>query len=125
MWAGPRGDACQLTDELLAAIAGVRPSRPSGKSQAWETIAAQHDQIQAWLKQDLTLTKVHTQLGRRVWWYRIGPCIGMPQRNWGSGSGRPRCGWPTVSPVLNFRSISVGSGLSPMPRTVGGGWCRG
>jgi transposase len=60
------GDADQLNDELLAAvIAGVRPSRPNGKSQAWETIAAQHEQIQAWLKQGLTLTKVHTLLGRR------------------------------------------------------------
>jgi transposase len=60
------GDACQLTDELLAAvIAGVRPSRPNGKSEAWETIAAQAEQIKAWLDQDLTLTKVHTLLGRR------------------------------------------------------------
>lgn len=60
------GDACQLTDEPLAAvIAGVRPSRPNGKSQAWETIDGQRAQIQAWLKQDLTLTKVHTLLGRR------------------------------------------------------------
>jgi transposase len=60
------GDACQLTDELLAAvIAGARPSRPNGKSEAWETIATQHDQIKTWLEQDLTLTKVHTLLGRR------------------------------------------------------------
>ena len=60
------GDACQLTDELLAAvIAGVRPSRPNGKSEAWETIATQHDQIEAWLEHHLTLTKVHTLLGRR------------------------------------------------------------
>ena len=60
------GDAGQLSDELLAAvIAGVRPSRPNGKSRAWETIAAQHQQIQAWLDQGLTLTKVHTLLGRR------------------------------------------------------------
>jgi len=60
------GDACQLSDELLAAvIGGVRPSRPNGKSQAWETIDGQREQIQAWLKQDLTLTKVHTLLGRR------------------------------------------------------------
>ena len=44
------GDACELTDELLAGvIAGVRPSRPNGKSQAWDTIAAQHEQITAWL----------------------------------------------------------------------------
>ena len=60
------GGACQLTDELLAAvIAGVRPSRPNGKSQAWETIDAQAEQITAWLKQGLTLTKVHTLLGCR------------------------------------------------------------
>ena len=35
------GGDCQLTDELIAAvIAEVRPHRPNGKSQAWETIAA-------------------------------------------------------------------------------------
>jgi hypothetical protein len=45
-------------------IAGVRPSRPNGKSQAWETVTGRHDQIEAWLKQGLTLTKVHTLLGR-------------------------------------------------------------
>jgi transposase len=60
-----RGDG-QLTDELLAAvIAEVRPHRPTGKSQAWETIAAEHEQIKAWLKDGLTLTKIHTLLGRR------------------------------------------------------------
>jgi transposase len=60
------GGACQLTDELLAAvIAEVRPSRPNGKSQAWEIVAERHDEIAAWLTQGLTLTKVHTLLGRR------------------------------------------------------------
>jgi transposase len=60
------GGVCQLTDELLASvIAGVRPSRPNGKSQAWEVIAGEHEQIKAWLGQGLTLTKVHTLLGRR------------------------------------------------------------
>jgi transposase len=60
------GDAGQLTDELLAAvIAGVRPSRPNGKSEVWETIAGHREQIKAWLDQDLTLTKVHILLGRR------------------------------------------------------------
>jgi transposase len=56
----------QLSDELIAAvIAGVRPHRPAGKSLAWETIAAEHVQIKAWLKDGLTLTKIHTLLGRR------------------------------------------------------------
>jgi transposase len=60
------GGASQLTDELIAAvIAGARPSRPCGKSLAWETIAAEHERIQQWLKAGLTLTKIHTLLGRR------------------------------------------------------------
>lgn len=46
----------QLTDELIAAvIAGVRASRPTGKSLPWETIAAEHQQIQQWLTDGLTI----------------------------------------------------------------------
>lgn len=60
------GDVGQLSDELVAAvIAGARPSRPTGKSQAWEAVAAEHEQIKAWLDAGLTVTKVHTLLGRR------------------------------------------------------------
>jgi transposase len=60
------GGVCQLTDELLTAvIAGVRRTRPNGKSAAWETVAAQAKQIKAWLDQGLTLTKIHTLLGRQ------------------------------------------------------------
>jgi transposase len=60
------GGVCQLTDELLTAvIAGVRRKRPNGKSEAWETVAAQSEQIKAWLDQELTLTKIHILLGRR------------------------------------------------------------
>jgi transposase len=60
------GSDGQLTDELVAAvIAGVRPSRPTGRSLAWETIAGEHEQIRQWLKEGLTLTKIHTLLGRR------------------------------------------------------------
>jgi transposase len=60
------GGASQLTDELIAAVVGgVRSKRPNGKSQAWETIAVHHDQIDAWLKQGLTLTKINILLGRR------------------------------------------------------------
>ncbi|MFI5541653.1 IS21 family transposase [Nocardia sp. NPDC051900] len=56
----------QLTDELLTAvIAGVRRSRPNGKSDAWETLAGQSEQIKEWLDQGLTLTKIHILLARR------------------------------------------------------------
>ena len=113
------GDACQLTDELLAAvIAGVRPSRPNGASEAWEVIGAEHEQIKAWLKRGLTLTKVHTLLGRRgvVVSYRTlhryavtGWSSGDPDHGaadwWSRGTGRlrpprhaHRCsGWPTAN----------------------------
>lgn len=46
-------------------IARVRPHRPAGKSLGWETIAAEHEQINAWLCGGVTLTKIHTLLGRR------------------------------------------------------------
>lgn len=60
-----RGDG-QLTDEVLGVVVSVvRPDRPRGTGAAWEAIAAQREQIQAWLKQDLTLAKVHMLLGRR------------------------------------------------------------
>lgn len=59
------GDVGQLTDELVAVVAGARPSRPDGKSEAWEAVAAQHEQIKARLDAGLTVTKVHILLGRR------------------------------------------------------------
>lgn len=60
------GGVEQLTDELLAkVIGGVRRSRPNGKSEAWEAVAAQSEQIKTWMEQGLTLTKIHVLLGRR------------------------------------------------------------
>lgn len=56
----------QLTEEVLGAVvAVVRPDRPRGNGAPWEAIAAQREQIQTWLKQDLTLAKIHMLLGRR------------------------------------------------------------
>ncbi|ARR80347.1 hypothetical protein MOTT12_04683 [Mycobacterium intracellulare subsp. yongonense] len=92
------GDACQLTDELLAAvIAEVRPSRPNGKSQTWEIIDTQREQVQAWLKQDLTLTKVHTLLGRRGVVVSYRTLHRYATTELGLGNGGPRCRWPIVS----------------------------
>jgi hypothetical protein len=55
----------QLTDELLGTVvAVVRPDRPRGTGASWEAIAGQREQIE-WLKQDLTLAKVHILLSRR------------------------------------------------------------
>src|SRR3981189_998790 len=56
----------QLTEEVLGAVvAVVRPDRPRGNGASWEAIAAQREQIQTWLKQDLTFAKIHMLLGRR------------------------------------------------------------
>ncbi len=56
----------QLTEEVLGAVvAVVRPDRPRGNGASWEAIAVQREQIQAWLKQELTLAKIHMLLGRR------------------------------------------------------------
>jgi transposase len=56
----------QLSEEVLGAVvAVVRPDRPRGNGASWEAIAAQREQIQTWLKQDLTLAKIHMLLGRR------------------------------------------------------------
>ena len=121
------GGACQLTDELLAAvIAEVRPSRPNGKSQAWETIAARARADQGVAGAGFDADQGRTRCWAAVvWWCRIGRCIVMPQRNWGSGGGRPRCGWPTASRVRRCRSTSAGWGCSPMPAMVVVGWCTG
>ncbi|SMD27460.1 hypothetical protein [Kibdelosporangium aridum] len=55
----------QLTEEVLgAAVAVVRPDRPRGTGASWEAIAEQREQIQTWLKQDLTLAKIHMLLRR-------------------------------------------------------------
>jgi transposase len=56
----------QLSDELLGTVvAAVRPDRPRGVGTARESLEAHRKQIAAWLKQDLTLAKVHVLLGRR------------------------------------------------------------
>src|SRR5690242_16933824 len=55
----------QLCDELLGAVvAAVRPARPRGTGASWETLAGERDRIEGWLKQGLTLVKVHVLLER-------------------------------------------------------------
>ena len=111
--------SCQLTDELVAAvIAGVRPSRPNGKSQAWETIAAQQGQIKAWLDQGLTLTKVHILLGRRgvVVSYRTLHRYATTELGFGQRKITVRVadGEPGAEVQVDFGRL----GCSPMRRTV-------
>ncbi len=60
------GGAGQLTDELVGQVAeAVRPARPGGHGQPWEWLEACHSQIQAWVKQGLTVVKIGVLLERQ------------------------------------------------------------
>ncbi len=57
----------QLTDAVLAVICEkVRPHRPRGRGEAWEALAANGDDVRAWLvDQHLTVVKAGELLARR------------------------------------------------------------
>jgi transposase len=53
------GGTGQLTDELVGQVAeAVRPVRPAGHGPAWERLEGCRGQIQAWVKQGLTVVKI-------------------------------------------------------------------
>jgi len=59
------GGEAQLTDDLIGMVAAaVRPARPAGHGQSWEALASRKDEIAGWVKQDLTLVRVHELLER-------------------------------------------------------------
>jgi hypothetical protein len=56
----------QLTDALVGmAVEAVRPHRLDCHGESWRLLAANHDQIAAWVEADLTAVKIHELLGRR------------------------------------------------------------
>src|SRR5215469_9297253 len=60
------GGAGQLTDELVGQVAQVvRPVRPGGHGLGWEQLEACHAEIEAWVKQGLTVVKTGVLLERR------------------------------------------------------------
>ena len=62
-----QGGEGQLTDELIGQVCErVRPHRADGHGEAWATLKANHDQLEAWLvKEGLTVVKAHDLLTRR------------------------------------------------------------
>src|SRR5215469_5105251 len=59
------GDESRLTDELLGqVVAAVRPVRPAGHGASWEALAPRKAGITAWVKDGLTLVKMHELLER-------------------------------------------------------------
>src|SRR5215475_4608444 len=60
------GGPAQLTDELVGQVAQVvRPVRPGGHGLGWERLEACHAEIEAQVKQGLTVVKIGVLLERR------------------------------------------------------------
>lgn len=60
------GGVGQVDDALIGAVvAAVRPARPAGHGAGWEACVAEHVRIQAWVKADVTATKIVELLERR------------------------------------------------------------
>ena len=60
------GEESQLSDELIGQVVeAVRPHRSEGHGEAWRVLGEEHDQIEEWVKADLTAVKIHELLGRR------------------------------------------------------------
>src|SRR3954471_6780352 len=55
------GGEVQLSDEFIGVVVeAVRPHRRDGHGDAWRLLIAHHDQVKAWLDDDLTAVKVRT-----------------------------------------------------------------
>ena len=60
------GDESQLTDEVMGQVCeAVRPTRPDGHGASWQVLLGEEERITAWVKEGLTLAKVHVLLARR------------------------------------------------------------
>jgi transposase len=60
------GGVDQLDDELIGTVvAAVRPDRPQGYGSAWEALCANHDRINKWVKDGLTVVKIGDLLARQ------------------------------------------------------------
>lgn len=60
------GDEGQLIDGLIGLVCvAARPARPRGHGEAWETLEGQTELVRGWVKEDLTLVKIHVLLARR------------------------------------------------------------
>jgi transposase len=56
----------QLTDELISAVVtAVRPDRPQGHGQVWEVLCTNHDRIDGWVTDGLTVVKIGDLLARQ------------------------------------------------------------
>ena len=60
------GDGDQLSDVFVGMVVeAVRPHRHDGHGERWRLLAVHHDQVAAWVADELTGVKIHELLGRR------------------------------------------------------------
>jgi transposase len=60
------GGVDQIDDELIGAVVvAVRPDRPQGHGSAWEALCTNHDRIDKWAKDGLTVVKIGDLLARQ------------------------------------------------------------
>ena len=94
------GGPGQLSDELLGQVAeAVRPVRPGGHGQGWDRLEGCRAEIQAWVKQGLTVVKIGVLLERqRASRCRTGRCTGSARNAAVTAvPRRRRCGSRTAS----------------------------
>lgn len=83
----------QLSEELIGQIVEVvRPHRVDGHGEAWRVLGVHHDQIEAWIKADLTAVKMHELFERRG----VSVPLRTVQRYVAEICGRTRGQGPTV-----------------------------
>lgn len=60
------GDESQVNDGLIGLVCvAVRPARPGGHGASWETLMPHVELVRGWVKDDLTVVKIHVLLARR------------------------------------------------------------
>src|SRR5579863_5983677 len=91
------GGAGQLSDELVGQVAeAVRPVRPGGHGQGWDRLEGCREEIQAQVKQGLTVVKIGCCWSGRVSRCPTGRCTGYARSAAVTAvPRRRRCGSPT------------------------------
>jgi hypothetical protein len=120
------GGVGQLNDAVIGEIVGlVRPVRPDGHGQAWQTLLGYREQITTWVGKELTVVKIHDFLGRRVWSFLTGRwCVSASSAAGSLAAGpRRRCAFSTASPARSVSSTSVGWVCCMTQRRGAVGWC--
>ena len=117
------GDDSQLTDGVIGLVSlAVRPDRPRGHGGAWKGLEAHAELITGWVRDDLTLVKVHVLLSRRGVKvpYRTLHRFAVARRLWARpATVRVADGEPGFELQVDFGRMGL---IADPVETVAGGW---